>query len=92
MMAEKADVRTPAPLPLDNDETIPLTLREKEVLRLVAEGLTNFEIAKQLYLSDKTVKSHVSNILAKLHLPDRTQAAVFAYRHGLTTPPPRDAT
>ncbi len=61
-----------------------LTEREREVLRLVAEGMTNVEIGERLYLSDKTVKSHVSNILAKLRLPDRTQAAVFAYKHGLT--------
>ena len=71
-------------LRVNGGDTIPLTEREKEVLRLVADGLTNVEIGERLYLSDKTVKSHVSNILAKLQLPDRTQAAVFAYKHGLT--------
>lgn len=60
-----------------------LTARELEVLRLVADGMANSAIAGQLTLSEKTVKGHVSNILAKLHLDDRTQAAVFAWRTGL---------
>ena len=60
-----------------------LTAREREVLRLVAEGRSNREIASDLHLSDKTVKRHVSNILGKLHLTDRTQAAAFAWRRGL---------
>ena len=63
-----------------------LSTREQEVLRLVAEGRSNAEIAAQLVLSEKTVKSHVSNILSKLHLADRTQAAVFAWREGLMRP------
>jgi two-component system, NarL family, response regulator LiaR len=58
-----------------------LSKREIEVLQLVAEGLTNLEIGKRLFISDKTVKSHVSNILGKLHLADRTQAAVYAWRN-----------
>ena len=64
------------------DPPSPLTIREVEVLRLVADGLTNAQIARELDLSEKTVKSHVSNILAKLHLADRTQAAVYAYPMG----------
>lgn len=66
-----------------------LSEREREVLRLIAEGLSNGDIAKKLVISEKTVKSHVGNILSKLHLMDRTQAAVFAWREGLVpyTPP-----
>lgn len=57
-----------------------LTERELEVLRLIAQGQTNRDIAEKLVLSEKTVKTHVSNILQKLHLSDRTQAAVYALR------------
>jgi two-component system, NarL family, response regulator LiaR len=60
-----------------------LSEREMEVLRLVANGLSNTGIADQLCISEKTVKSHVSNILSKLQLADRTQAAVFAWRQGV---------
>ncbi len=60
-----------------------LSEREFEVLGLIAAGMTNAEIAARLFISDKTVKSHVGNILAKLHLADRTQAAVFAWRTGV---------
>ncbi len=60
-----------------------LTKREVGVLRCIAEGLSNAEIAKQLSISEYTVKGHVSNILSKLHLSDRTQAAVLAWRQGL---------
>ena len=60
-----------------------LTARELEVLRLIAEGESNATIAGKLVLSEKTVKGHVSNILSKLHMVDRTQAAVFAWQEGL---------
>ena len=60
-----------------------LTDRELEVLRMIAEGHANAVIAEQLVLSEKTVKGHVSNILSKLHMADRTQAAVFAWQQGL---------
>lgn len=62
---------------------IELSEREMEVLLLIAEGLSNANIAERLVLSEKTVKGHVSNVLGKLHLADRTQAAVYAWREGL---------
>jgi NarL family two-component system response regulator LiaR len=65
--------------PAGND----LTERELEVLRLIARGQANKGIARELGVSEKTVKTHVSNILAKLHLADRTQAALYAVREGL---------
>lgn len=61
-----------------------LTDREREVLTLIADGRSNREIARALVLSEKTVKTHVSNILMKLDLADRTQAALWAVRHGIT--------
>jgi two-component system, NarL family, response regulator LiaR len=60
-----------------------LSDRELEVLKLIADGLSNAEISQKLYISEKTTKSHVSNILSKLHLADRTQAAVYAWRQGV---------
>lgn len=60
-----------------------LTDRELEVLRLIGRGLNNRQIAKELVISEKTVKTHVSNILSKLHLADRTQAAIYAIKKGL---------
>ncbi len=63
-----------------------LTERELEVLRHLARGASNKEIAQQLKISDETVKTHVSNILAKLDVPSRTQAALYAMRAGLVPP------
>lgn len=60
-----------------------LSERETEVLSLIADGLNNSQIADQLKLSEKTIKNHVSNLLSKLKLNDRTQAAVYAWRNGL---------
>ncbi|MGG3739072.1 response regulator [Aeribacillus pallidus] len=60
-----------------------LTNREKEVLQEIAKGKSNKEIAASLFITEKTVKSHVSHILAKLNVADRTQAALFAVKHGL---------
>ncbi len=63
----------------------PLTEREEEVLRLVAQGLSNQDIAKKLNISDPTVRTHVSNIMSKLHLATRIQAALYALREGLVS-------
>ena len=60
----------------------PLTNRELDVLKLVAQGMTNQEIAEELVISEGTVRTHVSNILSKLHLANRTQAALYALREG----------
>ena len=61
---------------------VDLTEREQEVLRLIAEGMSNAEIAAALSIGEKTVKGHVSNVLGKFYLQDRTQAAVYAWREG----------
>lgn len=60
-----------------------LTARERDILRLLAKGYDNQTIANELFISLKTVKTHVSNILAKLEVDDRTQAVVYAFKHHL---------
>lgn len=72
-----------APDPLKHKITSQLTKRELQVLKLVASGLNNQEIAQKLFISISTAKAHVSNILGKLHLSDRTQAAAYAWETGL---------
>lgn len=74
-----ADVRS------SHVDTNELTERECEVLGLIAGGMSNREIAEKIFISEKTVKTHVSSILRKLHLEDRTQAAIYALKHGFVT-------
>jgi len=68
--------------PLDRDD-LGLDPREREILRLIAGGLSNAEIGAELYISDTTVKTHVTHILGKLNLRDRVQAVVLAYQTGI---------
>jgi DNA-binding NarL/FixJ family response regulator len=86
-LAHPASMRSPAPVSsTSNAGTLPpvdLSEREIEVLRLIAQGATNREIATQLVISEGTVKNHISNILSRLGLRDRTQAAIFARERGL---------
>jgi len=70
-------------LPADVDDAVPLTRRESEVLRLVSAGKTNRDIADTLFISEKTVARHLTNIFAKIDCQSRTQAAAYAYRHGI---------
>jgi NarL family two-component system response regulator LiaR len=76
------ELRQPSDRPPTPD---PLTDREVEVIRLVAKGLSNQEIAERLTVTEATVRAHVSNILSKLHLANRTQAALYALREGLAS-------
>jgi DNA-binding NarL/FixJ family response regulator len=73
----------PVPTPPPRPRIPELTEREREVLRLVSTGATNREIADALFIGEATVKSHISNILGRLGLRDRTQAAIYARDHGL---------
>jgi len=82
-----AAVRAPAPAGPDRAADHDLTLRESEVLRLIAAGKSNREIARALFVSEATVKTHVNRVFAKTGSRDRAQATRYAYTHGYTDPP-----
>lgn len=75
--------QVPAPAPEDDRALAQLTEREREVLRLLGQGYANREIGEALYITEGTAKNHVSSVIEKLGLRDRTQAALWAVRHGL---------
>ena len=87
----EAFAHLPAPSAVHASALAELTSREVDVLRLLARGLSNAEIARELVVSDATVKTHVSHVLMKLGLRDRIQAVIFAYESGVIAPAPPPA-
>ena len=86
MTTHTPENRSPATQPATPQELDLLTNREREVLVLIGNGLSNGEIATELFVGEATVKTHVSNVFAKLHLRDRVQAVVLAHELGLIRP------
>jgi DNA-binding NarL/FixJ family response regulator len=82
LVAASLDARAASPGPMDPPDG--LSTREVEVLTLIAAGLSNAEIARELVLSNATIKSHINHIFAKIGVRDRAQAVHYAYDHGLT--------
>ncbi|MEU3873049.1 MULTISPECIES: response regulator transcription factor [Streptomyces] len=90
LSASSAPAPAPAGAPAPGPRELPdgLTAREAEVLSLVAEGLTNAEIARRLHVSTATVKTHINNLFAKTGVRDRAQAVRYAFQRGIAVPPP----
>jgi DNA-binding NarL/FixJ family response regulator len=85
LLERLSDPEPPQPLPTEAPDG--LTAREVEVLALIAEGLSNQEIARELHVSTATVKTHINNLFAKTGIKDRAQAVRYAYAKGLVRPP-----
>ncbi|MEU5111212.1 response regulator transcription factor [Streptomyces longwoodensis] len=86
-LLERLSEPAPAPAPPASEPPDGLTAREAEVLLLIAEGLSNHEIAQKLHVSTATVKTHINNLFAKIGIKDRAQAVRYAYGKGLVRPP-----